>query len=153
MIGLVAIGLICLHPRIANPVLEFVFRLVRSESVLRLPSWSGAIGLLAWHMPAWVLIGVATGMIAQLFDVGGVNYADVVFATAAAWTIGFVAVPVPGGIGVREGVFVALVSLDPPIAMTVAVSARAIFVLIDLLGAAAFASRHRWAVRSPRAPE
>jgi glycosyltransferase 2 family protein len=54
-----------------------------------------------------------------------------------SWIVGFVLVPVPGGVGVREAAFVAAAgSLDPGIAAATAVAARALFVLVDALGAA-----------------
>jgi uncharacterized membrane protein YbhN (UPF0104 family) len=54
-----------------------------------------------------------------------------------SWVVGFVLVPVPGGVGVREAVFVAAAgSLDPGIAAAAAIVARAIFVVVDALGAA-----------------
>jgi uncharacterized membrane protein YbhN (UPF0104 family) len=50
--------------------------------------------------------------------------------------VGFVLVPVPGGVGVREAAFVAAAgSLDPGIAAATAVVARALFVVVDALGA------------------
>ena len=54
-----------------------------------------------------------------------------------SWIVGFVLVPVPGGVGVREAAFVAAAgSLDPGIAAATAVAARALFVVVDALGAA-----------------
>ena len=52
------------------------------------------------------------------------------------WVVGFVLVPVPGGVGVREATFVAAAgSLDPGIAAATAVVARAVFVVVDVVGA------------------
>ena len=57
-------------------------------------------------------------------------------AAVLSWVVGFVLVPVPGGVGVREAAFVAAAgSLDPGIAAAVAVAARAIFVIVDAVGA------------------
>jgi uncharacterized membrane protein YbhN (UPF0104 family) len=50
--------------------------------------------------------------------------------------VGFVLVPVPGGVGVREAAFVAAAgSLEPGIAAATAVVARAAFVAVDAGGA------------------
>ena len=57
-------------------------------------------------------------------------------AAVLSWVVGFVLVPVPGGVGVREAAFVAAAgSLDPGIAAAVALAARALFVLVDAAGA------------------
>jgi uncharacterized membrane protein YbhN (UPF0104 family) len=64
-------------------------------------------------------------------------------------------VPVPGGVGVREAVFVALVDALPTgVAATVAVTARFCFVLVDGGGAALGAlSWRRFGPRLPSAGE
>jgi uncharacterized membrane protein YbhN (UPF0104 family) len=58
-------------------------------------------------------------------------------AAVLSWVVGFVLVPVPGGVGVREAAFVAAAgSLDPGIAAATAVAARVLFIGVDAFGAA-----------------
>ena len=58
------------------------------------------------------------------------------FATILSWVVGFLAVPVPSGAGIRETVLYAAAGVPRTIAITTAVGARIIFVLVDVLGAA-----------------
>ena len=58
------------------------------------------------------------------------------FATILSWVVGFLAVPVPSGAGIRETVLFAASGVEKPIAITTAVGARIIFVLVDVAGAA-----------------
>ena len=72
-------------------------------------------------------------------------------AAVLSWVVGFVLVPVPGGVGVREAAFVAAAgSLDPGIAAATAVAARALFVAVDALGAR---HRHPGAASRRRRPD
>ena len=66
------------------------------------------LGLIAMSVPTWVLVGVSYDFVARAlgFDQSPVRIA---FAAVAAWIIGFLAVPVPAGVGLRELIFVAAV--------------------------------------------
>jgi uncharacterized membrane protein YbhN (UPF0104 family) len=82
-----------------------------------------------------VLVGTATWCIARAFD-GNVGWIEVAPAAVLSWIIGFLLVPIPGGLGVREAAFVGLVSALPTgIAATVAIAARLSFMLVDGAGA------------------
>ena len=61
---------------------------------------------------------------------------DLVFASALSWIVGFVVIGVPGGIGVRETVFVGLMTgpLGATLALSVAVTSRLVTVAVDLTG-------------------
>jgi uncharacterized membrane protein YbhN (UPF0104 family) len=94
------------------------------------------LGLLAAYVPAWLAIGAATWSVARALD----PHAEIWPVAAAAvlsWVVGFVLIPVPGGVGVREAAFVAAAgSLEPGIAAATALAARAGFIVVDALGAA-----------------
>jgi uncharacterized membrane protein YbhN (UPF0104 family) len=82
-----------------------------------------------------LLIGGATWSVARSLDPHA-GLARILFATAVSWLVGFLAVPVPGGVGVREAVFVALAgNLPLGVAASTAVVARLIFVAVDAAGA------------------
>jgi uncharacterized membrane protein YbhN (UPF0104 family) len=105
------------------------------------------VALVARYLPAWLAIGGATWAVARSLDPSA-GLAEVGTAAVLSWLVGFVLVPVPGGVGVREAAFVAAAgSLDPGIAAAVAVAARALFVVVDVagavLGAAAIRSSNR----------
>jgi uncharacterized membrane protein YbhN (UPF0104 family) len=82
-----------------------------------------------------VFVGTATWAIARAFD-PNVGWLQIVPAAVLSWIIGFVLVPIPGGLGVREAAFVGLAGgLSSGIAATVAIAARLSFMLVDGAGA------------------
>ena len=91
--------------------------------------------LVVGYVPAWLLIGAATWCVARSLA-GEAPFAKVLFATAVSWLAGFLAVPAPGGIGVREAVFVAVLGpLPGDVTAAVAVLARLVFMVTDAAGA------------------
>jgi glycosyltransferase 2 family protein len=147
---LLPVGVLALHPRPLGWVLERAERMVGSSPSVRVPPWSASIGLVVRYIPSWLLVGTATWCVARAFD-RNVGWTAVAPAAVLSWVVGFVLVPIPGGIGVREAVFVALVGTLPSgVAATVAVTARLCFVLVDGGGAALGALS--WRRFGPRLP-
>jgi uncharacterized membrane protein YbhN (UPF0104 family) len=133
---LLPIGVVALHPRVLQAAFRFVERVTRRHVDLVLPSWTQSLGLLASYVPAWLAIGAATWSVARALDPQADPW-PVVAAAVLSWIVGFVLVPVPGGVGVREAAFVAAAgSLEPGIAAATALAARAGFIVVDAAGAA-----------------
>lgn len=102
---------------------------------LALPGPGPLARLVVGYLPAWLFIGAATWCVARSIA-GDVPFGDVLFATAVSWLAGFLALPAPGGIGVREAVFVAVLgSLPGDVTAVVAVLARLLFMVTDAAGA------------------
>jgi glycosyltransferase 2 family protein len=139
VVALLPLGVLSLHPRVVGYVLRVLRRVSRRELALPVPRWSTSIALLVRHVPPWLGIGAATWLVATTLDPSTPSFRNVLFATTLAWVLGFLAVGVPGGIGVREAVFVAaatsLSSLG--VAAAAAVVARALFILTDVVAAGA----------------
>jgi uncharacterized membrane protein YbhN (UPF0104 family) len=132
---LLPIGLMVLHPRVLAGILRLGERILRRPVELVLPGWGASVGLVLRYVPSWLAIGGATWAVARSLDPSA-DVLEVGTAAVLSWLVGFVLVPVPGGVGVREAAFVAAAgSLDPGIAAAVAVAARAIFVTVDAVGA------------------
>lgn len=132
---LLPIGFVLIHPRVVGWVLGILRRLTRRELIVEIPAWGQSACLVARQLPSWLLIGAANYLIASAFGFPG-DIANVMAATVLSWVVGFLALPVPGGIGVREAVFVALAtSLPVGIAATVALVARLVFIGVDAAGA------------------
>lgn len=131
---LTSVGLVALHPRWSGPLLGAIERWTGREIPLRMPPWWTSVGFVARQLPSWLLISAATWATARGLGVE-LGPGAVTLATCLSWLAGFLAVPVPGGLGVREAVFVALLQGDGMIA-TVALSVRMVFVLVDATGAA-----------------
>jgi uncharacterized membrane protein YbhN (UPF0104 family) len=128
-------GVVVLHPAVTGWLSRQVHRVSRGRWALPSPPWGTALGLTLRYLPGWVFIGSATWAVARALDPDA-GLASVWSAAVVSWVAGFVAVPVPGGVGVREAVFVALTpGLASGVAASVAVTARLAFILVDALGA------------------
>lgn len=119
-------------------ILRAVHRLTKRE--LNLPEGTRILFDIIRHIPVWLLITV--GNMSTVFALGGDIdlglMVDLTFATALSWIIGFVVIGVPGGLGVREATFIALMSdqLGLGLATSVALASRVVSIAADLLGAA-----------------
>lgn len=133
---LVPVGLGALHPAVLGRVVAVVERLSKRQLDLPLPSWGTMVGLVLRYLPAWLLIGSATWIVTVALG-GEASWVEVCFATVLSWSAGFIVAPAPGGVGVREAVFVAAaVSLSSGVAGAAALVARLMFMLVDGSGAA-----------------
>jgi hypothetical protein len=139
----VVIGVIGLHPRFLELFRRTAARLTKREVPVAVPPWSASVALVGFYVPVWVAVGTATWAVVRALGVEA-GWAEVVLATATSWLVGFLAVPIPGGIGVREAVFVAtLSSVAPGPASAAALVARVLFMAVDGAGAGL-----SWLVRS-----
>jgi glycosyltransferase 2 family protein len=145
---LLPLGLAALHHAVLERVRGLGERVLKRPIATTIPRWKATLTLVAMYVPAWLLIGTATWAIARGLG-QDVAWLDVAPAAVLSWIVGFVLVPVPGGVGVREAAFVAAVSgMDAGVAAATAVLARAVFVLVDAVGALAasgWLARHRLA--------
>ncbi|MDZ7678656.1 MAG: lysylphosphatidylglycerol synthase transmembrane domain-containing protein [Acidimicrobiales bacterium] len=150
LLAAVPVGAAALHPSVLGRLLRIAERVLGDGAHPRIPAWTVSIRLIARHLPGWAAIGLATWLVALAFDPDA-PLVPVVAAGIFSWIVGFVAIPVPGGIGVREAAFVAAAgSLAPPVAATVAVVSRLLFMVVDAGGAAVAAGplRPRTAARA-----
>jgi uncharacterized membrane protein YbhN (UPF0104 family) len=101
-----------------------------------LAPWQELLRFTALHTPAWILMSLSTSITASAFG-AQVSIAEMFFFTASSWLIGFIAIGVPGGIGVRESVFTALATpaIGAPLAVSIALASRFVFILADVVGA------------------
>lgn len=145
-LALLPVGLVFLHHAVLARLRSLGETLLRRTISADVPRWRDSLTLVACYVPAWFFIGTATWAIARGLgqDVG---WLDVAPAATLSWIVGFVLVPVPGGVGVREAAFVAAAgALDPGVAAAVAVVARLVFIAVDTSGAlaaSAWLARHR----------
>lgn len=133
---LLPVGLVGLHPAVLGAAVRLVERVAKRRLDLVIPRWRESVTLVALYVPSWLAIGAATWAVARSLDPSA-GLVEVGAAAVLSWVVGFVLVPVPGGVGVREAAFVAAAgSLDPGIAAATALAARVLFVTVDALGAA-----------------
>lgn len=134
--ALLPVGLVALHHAVLERARRGGERVLRRNIKLPIPRWGDSLNLLVRYVPAWLGVGGATWAIAQALG----QDADLLAVAPAAilsWVVGFALVPVPGGLGVREAVFVAASGLAAGPAAAVAITARVLFVMVDAGGAMA----------------
>jgi glycosyltransferase 2 family protein len=131
---LVAVGgLAMLHPAVNQRILNPLHRITRRRLVIELPDFRTCLRLTATYVPVWLAIAAAGICVTVSVDPGA-PVLRVGLATVAAWVIGFVT-PSPGGIGVREALFVATAGIPDGTAAAVAIVCRLLYVVIDATGA------------------
>jgi glycosyltransferase 2 family protein len=91
------------------------------------------VGLIACSIPAWFFLGLASVAVTAALGFDQ-HPARIAFAAVAAWILGFLAVPIPAGAGVRELIFVALSGLESGPGVAVAAIARLLLIIVDGLG-------------------
>jgi uncharacterized membrane protein YbhN (UPF0104 family) len=130
------LGLALLHPAVLRRGVALLEWVARRPIDVPVPSWSSSVRLVVAYVPAWLLVGTATWAVARALA-PGTAWIDVAGAATLSWLVGFLLVPVPGGVGVREAAFVvAADSLDPAIAAATALVVRLLFMAVDAVGAA-----------------
>jgi hypothetical protein len=152
VLALLPVGLACLHHAVLERLRGMASRVTRREITLTIPPWGQSLAILVRYVPAWLLIGSVTWLIARGLG-QDVSWLDVAPATVLSWIVGFVLVPVPGGVGVREAAFVAAApELDAGVGAAIALVARMLFVLVDAGGfglATLWLARHRTGPPTP----
>lgn len=129
------VGVALLHHDVLDWLMAKASKATKREIKVDVPQWKDSLLLVARYIPTWVFIGTATYAVTRSIT-PDVSYPHLVFATILSWVVGFLAVPVPSGAGIRETVLYAAAGVPKPIAITTAVGARIIFVLVDVIGAA-----------------
>jgi uncharacterized membrane protein YbhN (UPF0104 family) len=128
-------GSTAIHPAVSRRILALVSRVVGRTLTVDIPSWTRCLRLTGSYIPVWILIAAATTLVTRsLTDHPPI--ARVALAAVVSWIIGFVT-PAPGGLGVREAVFISIAGVAAGPAVAAAIVARVLFVLVDFIGAGA----------------
>jgi uncharacterized membrane protein YbhN (UPF0104 family) len=130
---LVPLGVAVVHPAVFSRLLALAAKVTRGRIDLTAPPWGRMLALVIVSVPAWVGIGFSSVLTAAALGLHQ-QPARLIFAAVAAWIIGFLAVPVPAGAGIRELIFVAVCGLASAPATAVAALTRVMLVLVDGLG-------------------
>ena len=129
------VGVVLLHHEVLEWLVGVASRATKRTIGIEVPHWHTSLGLVARYVPTWLFIGTATYAVARSLTTD-LSYPRMMFATILSWVVGFLAVPVPSGAGIRETVLYAAAGVPKTIAITTAVAARIIFVIVDVVGAA-----------------
>jgi uncharacterized membrane protein YbhN (UPF0104 family) len=133
VLALGLIGIIAVHPAVIERVLSITRRITRRPLELEVPSYGMSLAILAMQLGSWLAIGTGTWLVASALGIA-LAWPVVVLATSVSWVIGFLVLPVPGGIGIREGAFVAVLGGSAD-AAAIALTSRFIPIAVDLVGA------------------
>lgn len=133
LIALVPIGIIVVHPAIFGRLLAVAGRVTKGRVTLQAPSFRSMLGLICVGVPPWLAVGGASVAISSALGYEQ-QPARVAFAAIVAWIVGFLAIPVPAGAGIREVLFVLASGLVSGPATAVAAIARVFFILVDGIG-------------------
>ena len=131
IVGWFALGSARLLARVTGGVARI------SGRTIAFPPRREFFALTALHVPSWVLMSLSTSITAHAFG-ARIGVTHMLFITSLSWLAGFVVVGVPGGIGVRESIFTALAggTIGTPVAVSLALVSRVVFISVDLIGAA-----------------
>ncbi|WP_156741560.1 lysylphosphatidylglycerol synthase transmembrane domain-containing protein [Occultella aeris] len=133
LLALVPIGVVCAHPSVSGRLLGLLDRVSKGRIRIAAPPFRTMLSLILSAIPTWLLVGAASVAVTQALGYEQLP-ARIAFAAIAAWIIGFLAVPVPAGAGVREILFVAISGLEPGPAVAVAAIARLLLMVVDAAG-------------------
>jgi uncharacterized membrane protein YbhN (UPF0104 family) len=145
VVAFLVVGVAALHPAVVGRAVALVERVSKRKLDVVVPSWRDGIMLVVGYLPAWVAVGFAQWCCVRALGLHA-SFAHVAFASAVAWCGGFLAIPAPGGIGVRESIFVLTSGMASHDAAAAALLARLAFVIADGGGAAIGAA---WMTRRP----
>ena len=149
VMALLPLGLVALHPAVLQRLVQVGERVLGRAIEVRVPPYRDVVVLVVAHVPAWLLVGIATWFVARAFDASA-PLTGVLFATSLSWVAGFVVIGVPGGIGVREAMFASVLgaSVTAGVAASTALTARLLFVLVDVTGAVTVTALRRRRTRT-----
>lgn len=148
----------CLHPKVLNPLLTRLLRLVRRPP-LEQPLTSAAVArALGWAVVSWALFGLHVWLLAvRLGAPEGRTLVLALGGFAFAWCVGFLVVLAPAGAGVRDVLVIAVLAgvLGTGGATAVALVSRVLMSVGDLVtaGVAAWSGRRGAAPAAPAPAE
>lgn len=128
----------CLHPRVIKFGLDLVLKVLHRDPLEESVGAAAMARALAWTTLGWLFFGAhAWFLISDFADKGADTFALALGGFALAWTVGFLIIFSPGGIGARE---VALIAVLAPVmpsasALVVALASRVVMTLGDLVWA------------------
>ena len=134
-------------PAVGRAIDRLARRFTTRELRLPEPRWFALT--VARHLPVWIAFAGMNvfAVVALGVDVDGPLVVELIFVTCVSWMAGFVVVGVPGGIGVRETIFISMTTatLGAGVAISAAVLSRVVSIAVDLAGAAVSATVARTA--------
>jgi len=109
---------LALHPKVFYAIADRILVALKKPPVQKRMRWKSLIDLLLWNVIGLAVQGLAIYLVvAELLQLPIAKWWVVAGAYCLAWCAGFLAVWAPGGLGVREAVFIAAMSFAIPYAI------------------------------------
>jgi uncharacterized membrane protein YbhN (UPF0104 family) len=146
----------CLYPPIIKFGLDLVLKVARRPPLEKSVSLGGMARALGWTTLGWLCYGAQAWLLIREFaGHGGHVLALSLGAYALAWSVGFLIIFIPGGIGARE---IALIAVLAPVmssasALVVALASRVVTTVGDLVWAGVGLAIGRAQSRSAKAQD
>ena len=148
--ALIVVGVIMLHPRVFVALLNLALRAVKRQPIAQTPALRRYLWPVLASFGQWLFAGFGLWFMTMSVTEVAASLLPLFIASAAlAMTVSYIVPFAPGGIGIREGLY--LITLGPAIGPRVAivvVAMRVIQTVIEILLAAIGA----WVMRSAPAP-
>jgi hypothetical protein len=128
-------ALLGLYPPVTSLVLDRLLRLARRPPLERQLTGTGMARAVGWSVAGWTFFGVHAWLLVTAVTRPGLALLPLAAgAFALAWSVGFILIPFPGGLGPRELALIAALAPVMPAgpAITVAVISRLIMTIADL---------------------
>jgi glycosyltransferase 2 family protein len=135
LLVLIPLGVFGVHPMVLGRVFGLMSRLTKGRFEMTAVSWPRMLRFIVIAIPAWIFVGASALCVAASLHLS-FSAVAVALAAVAGWIIGFLAIPVPAGAGVREVVFIAVSGLVSTQAVVLATVFRLVFLVVDLAGGA-----------------
>ena len=136
---LVSVGIffaLLISPKLCLRPVHFILRVFGKPELPFTLGLSDRMRFFGLHTLCWLVYGVSFGLfVLSITDVPHTRLLLLIPTFALAYTLGYIAVLAPSGLGVREGVMVLLLSafLPATLAIAVAIAARLWFTVGELL--------------------
>jgi hypothetical protein len=155
ILAVIPVALGVLHPRVFRPLSDFALGKLGRERLPQVLPFSRVVGLVAFYVLAWALIGV--GLFAFAAAVHPVDVSDLPYiasSMAVGFCVALVTFVVPAGLGTRDATLAAAmdVVLAANVAIAIAVAFRIFQTGVELVfvsGATALARRRPAPVGDP----
>ncbi len=135
VLAIAPLAAVCLHPTIIEFGLNLVLRVLHKAPLEESVGGAGMARALAWTTLGWLCFGAHAWFLISVFAGKSPHvFALSLGAYALAWSVGFLIIVFPGGIGPRE---IALVAVLAPVmssasALVVALASRVVMTIGDL---------------------
>lgn len=106
---------LALHPKVFYAIADKILVALKKPPIQKRMRWKSLIDLLLWNVLGLTVQGLAIYLVvAELLQLPLTKWWVVTGAYCLAWCAGFLAFWAPGGLGVREAVFIAAMSFAIP---------------------------------------